>query len=85
MGAWYMLLFGIPFVGMMIHRIYVFSQIAKKEETHIRTPFADNDSIEHPDKKPNQQAGSFCPHCGGALQESFSYCPKCGRRLQSFN
>ena len=35
MGAWFMLFFGVPFVGMMVYRLYVLCQLAK-EDRRIR-------------------------------------------------
>lgn len=80
MGAWFMLIFGIPFVGMMIHRIYVLVQMTKKDETQAQNRQAD--PWDRPAEAPKAQSGgNFCPYCGSAIQEGFAFCPKCGRRL----
>ena len=75
MGAWFMLIFGIPFVGMMAYRLYVISQYAKEE------PKQETDPWDRP-AQPDRPAGGngFCPYCGGSIQEGFEYCPKCGRK-----
>ena len=82
MGAWFMLIFGIPFVGMMVYRLYVLSQYAKEEPTSAK----ETDPWDRPaaTKTPGQTTcgeGRFCPYCGGERQESFAYCPICRRKL----
>ena len=78
MGAWFMLIFGIPFVAMMIHRIYVISHYMKDEKPNSR----EAEPWERPvNGDTPHTAPGFCPYCGGSIQEGFEYCPKCGRRL----
>lgn len=77
MGAWFMLLFGIPFVGMMIYRLYVCVQITGEDKPSAKEP----EPWERPvDPEPSAD-GKFCPYCGYTLQAGFEFCPKCGRRL----
>lgn len=79
MGAWFMLIFGIPFVGMMLYRLYVCIQYSKEEKPGQKE--ADPwDRPTPPASRPGSGA-SFCPYCGGDAQEGFAFCPKCGRRL----
>ena len=79
MGAGFMLIFGIPFVGMMIYRLYVLLQMSQKEE-----PPKASDPWDRPAKAPRKDcaAGGYCPYCGSAVEESFVFCPKCGRKLK---
>ena len=77
MGAGFMLLFGIPFVGMMIYRLYVISQFAKEDKPKEQDPW------DLPKAEPDKASGSgnpFCPYCGQSLEPAFEFCPKCGRR-----
>ena len=82
-GAWFMLFFGVPFVGMMAYRLYVFRQIAKENEKKEQQKHADPWDRPAVTDEPRQgHTGSgFCPYCGGGIQEGFVFCPKCGRRL----
>lgn len=85
MGAWFMLIFGIPFVGMMVYRLYLCIQYAKTGKKTSQSKEADpwdRPPATDPPKQENT-AGSgnrFCPYCGGGIQEDFEFCPKCGRR-----
>lgn len=76
MGAWFMLIFGIPFVGMMVYRLYVISQYAKDDE---KGPQSETDPWDRPAPSGQASGSGFCPYCGGSIQEGFEYCPKCGR------
>ena len=79
MGAWFMLLFGIPFVGMMVYRLYVCLQYAKNDEK--KPPRKEADPWDRPVSSGNgATGGKFCPYCGGSVQETFEFCPHCGRR-----
>lgn len=78
MGAWFMLFFGIPFVVMMIYRLYACIQLTKAEEE--KRPPQTTDPWERPAQQELGSSGNFCPYCGFALQDSFEYCPKCGRK-----
>lgn len=85
MGAWFMLIFGIPFVGMMIYRLYVISQYAKEDEKKPLPKEADPWERPISQSVPQQEntargEGKFCPYCGGGIQDGFEFCPKCGRR-----
>ena len=80
MGAWFMLIFGIPFVGMMAYRLYVISQYAKEDSAPAKeTDPWDRPSAPEAPKQPAPGGGRFCPYCGGELQKNFAYCPTCGR------
>ena len=75
-GAGFMLIFGIPFVGFMAYRLYVMVQLSKEEPR--QEPKQESDPWDQPPQAP--AAGNFCPYCGSAIQENFAYCPKCGRK-----
>ena len=79
MGAGFMLIFGIPFVGMMGYRLYVISQYAKEDKQDA--PVKETDPWDRPaPQNAPPSGGKFCPYCGGSIQEAFEFCPKCGRR-----
>lgn len=76
MGAWFMLIFGIPFVGMMAFRLVMISRHG--EDAPERPPRQEAEPWE-PRRRPAENG--FCPYCGSAVEENFEYCPKCGRKL----
>ena len=78
MGAWFMLIFGIPFVGMMAYRLYVMLKLSKDEPKQL--PKSEVDPWDRPQELERSTGNGYCPYCGGAVQENFAYCPKCGRK-----
>lgn len=77
MGAGIMLIFGIPFVGLLIYRLVMVSRYGEEERNvsarHETAPW-------EPQGRPAENG--FCPYCGSAVDASFDYCPKCGRKLK---
>ena len=82
MGAGFMLIFGIPFVGMMAFRLVMISKKEKKSSNQQRRQEMDPWETQNPQRSSDTKSGGFCPYCGSSVEESFSYCPKCGRNLQ---
>ena len=80
MGAWFMLFFGVPFVGMMAYRLYVLCQLSKEDKPRETEPWEKPDVPQQPRQEMPSGKG-FCPYCGGSVQEGFAFCPNCGRRL----
>ena len=78
MGAWIMLLFGIPFIGLMVYRLVMCIRLAEDDSG---TPSGEREPWEAPRQESGRREGNFCPYCGCTLQEGFEFCPKCGRRL----
>ena len=81
MGAWFMLLFGIPFLGFMIFRLVICVRKMNEQkreadpweqQTRPREPVYDSGA---------GREGGFCPYCGEEVKGGFVFCPKCGRRL----
>ena len=83
MGANFMLLFGIPFLILMVYRLYVCIQVAKEDK---KPQSKELDPWERPAISEPQPTGSgknaFCPYCGTPVQSAFQFCPQCGRRLE---
>ncbi len=86
MGAWFMLLFGIPFLGFMIYRLVVCIRLTQKEkpvepweqkDRHLSavTPREDGGSSD-------ASATGYCPYCAQTVREEYTFCPKCGRRIR---
>lgn len=81
MGAWFMLIFGIPFVGMMVFRLVMCVKYTEDK------PYQPSHQSAEPWDRPEdtQQfhgGGGYCPYCGSNVEEGFAYCPKCGRKLK---
>ena len=89
MGAWFMLIFGVPFVGMMGYRLYVMAQVAregggKQSQTSAAEPWDQPPAPRSESPRYTPQAsdpGEYCPYCGAGVEAEFAFCPKCGRRL----
>ena len=79
MGAWIMLLFGIPMLGFMIFRIVVMVKKSKPEKQ--KEPWEQPDRPQSTCETPRTQGDGFCPYCGRQVSGDFTFCPTCGRRL----
>ena len=83
-GAWFMVIFGLFFVGLAAYRLVKMIQLSKKEESHYADPWdrpaEPRDYTENPGSSGCTEDG-FCPYCGAESKEGFVFCPKCGRRL----
>ena len=78
MGAWFMLIFGIPMLGFMIFRLAVMIQKSKeKPKDPWEQAYQPRQSCP---SDPDREDG-FCPYCGEKVEGQFTFCPKCGRRL----
>jgi len=82
MGAGIMLIFGIPFVGLMAFRLVMISKHGDSSPKSKTTTQADPWEQQTPHRRENGSGNGFCPYCGSGVEESFAYCPKCGRNLQ---
>ena len=82
MGAGIMLLFGIPFVGLMAFRLVMISKHTEPNSKPQVGKEADPRDRPQQTSQAGQQKNGFCPYCGSSVEESFVYCPKCGRHLQ---
>lgn len=79
MGAWFMLIFGLPMLGFMIFRLVVMLQKGKKKPQDPWDQTAQ--PREHWTPAQKTHSDKFCPYCGKELNEDFVFCPTCGRRL----
>lgn len=84
MGAGFMLIFGIPFVGMMIFHLVTSIKMMQKEKSKSAADPWERPTAEQKPPQPDvagSSANGYCPYCGSATNETFQFCPKCGRRL----
>ena len=95
MGAWFMLPFGLLFVGFAIVNTVYHYHNATAEDRYSVVDVVD--SGEEPDplnekygKAAGKRAGTedrpgtgaaYCPFCGRPVDGDFEFCPKCGRKL----
>lgn len=77
MGAGFMLIFGIPFAGLMAYRLVIMAKYGDGKSK--QPPRQEEDPWERPERS---NGNGFCPYCGSSVEESFEFCPKCGRKLK---
>jgi len=81
MGAWVMLLFGIPFVGLMVfHTVMGVKHMNAEKRRHTTAEREPWEQQEAPQRPAGEAKNGFCPYCGSSLEESFAFCPHCGRK-----
>ena len=78
MGAWFMLIFGLPMLGFMIFRTV--AMVKKSNAEKQKEPWEQPDRPQNPYESHTRRDG-FCPYCGRELSDDFTFCPTCGRRL----
>ena len=78
MGAWFMLIFGLPMLGFLIFRLAF--MLKKSKAPQQKEPWEQPDRPQSTYETATRKDG-FCPYCGRTLEEDFSFCPACGRRL----
>ena len=91
MGAWFMLLFAIPIIGILVSRLVFMLRLAKKDPWDIPQGYTRDFSSTHRtvedvfERAANGDAGRssprFCHNCNFWMDSDFQFCPKCGRRI----
>jgi len=95
MGAWFMVPFGLIFVGVAVYNaIYNYRNATSKdrysiidivdedEETDpLNEKYGRKATSNHPVFEENGTSAAYCPYCGMAVDSEFDFCPKCGRKL----
>lgn len=83
MGAGFMLIFGIPFAGLMGYRLYVLLQLSKGQpKEHTRREAEPWERPVHAETRTDAAGSGYCPYCGSSVETEFAFCPKCGRKLK---
>jgi hypothetical protein len=97
MGGWFMVPFGLVFVGMAIYgAIYNYRNATSKDRYSI-IDIVDSEEESDPLNEiygrqsqagfydePNSKPGTsvtYCPYCGRPAEGDFDFCPGCGRKL----
>ncbi|MCQ2485114.1 MAG: zinc ribbon domain-containing protein [Clostridia bacterium] len=93
-GAWFMIPFGLIFIGVAIYQAKYQYHNATSENRYSIFDIVDSDVESDPlDKKINHKeesytrsnlsgtTASFCPYCGKQIETDFDFCPKCGHKL----
>lgn len=85
MGAWFMLIPGVLFVGITAYRLAICLKLSREDKEKQQDRRESPDPWDRPQpsssSQPPQQGNRFCPYCGASLEAQFVFCPKCGRRL----
>ncbi len=93
MGAWFMIPFGLLFVGFAIYSAVYNHHNATADNRYSVIDIVDSE--EEPDplneqikrsSDPGRQdvpgtCAAFCPFCGTPVAGEFDFCPKCGKKL----
>ena len=80
-GAWFMLLFGLPFVGLAGYRLAMTLKISKSRQKE-RDPWELDQHETYTAAESAVSGCRHCPYCGESVEERFVFCPICGRRLR---
>lgn len=95
MGAWFMVPFGLIFVGLAVYNVIYnyrnatsqnrYSIIDIVDETEESDPLNEKYGRKAADNpvipEENGTSAAYCPYCGRAVDSEFDFCPKCGRKL----
>jgi len=95
MGIWFMVPFGIIFVGIAIYNVIYNHHNATSENRYSIVDIVDEDEETDPlnerfGKKAstsrtisevNGTSAAYCPYCGTSVDSEFDFCPKCGKKL----
>ena len=91
MGAWFMIPFGLIFIGFAIYNAKYHFDNAKSEERYSVFDIVDSDEEADPLNKkygkPNENedahgsSAEYCPYCGNPTKSEYDFCPKCGKKL----
>jgi len=95
MGAWFMIPFGLIFIGIAIYgviynyhnvtsenRYSIIDIVDGKEETDpLNEKYGKKASVNDTIGEENGTSAEYCPYCGKTVDSAFEFCPKCGKKL----
>ena len=97
MGAWFMIPFGLLFVGFAIYNAMYHHHNATSEDRYSFVDIVDSSEESDPlndeyGRKRNVMetdtysdaygtSVAYCPYCGNPVEGDFDFCPKCGKKL----
>jgi hypothetical protein len=95
MGAWFMIPFGLIFIGMAVYSVIYNYHNATSEKRYSIVDIVDDNEEKDPLNEKygkmvsasqdayekNGTSVSYCPYCGTAVDSKFDFCPKCGKKL----
>lgn len=97
MGAWFMIPFGLIFIGFAIYnaiyhhhnataedRYSVVDIVDSSEESDpLNKKYGSKKNVKETDTDSNTSGTSveYCPYCGKPVEGDFDFCPKCGKKL----
>ena len=89
-GAWFMIPFGLCFIGFAIYNAVYHSHNATSENRYSAFDIVDSEEEPDPLGEKNGHSASddapgtgaaYCPYCGKPVEGDFDFCPKCGKKL----
>jgi len=95
MGAWFMVPFGLIFIGVAIYNVIYNYRNATSQNRYSIVDIVDEDEETDPlnekygkkstaskaAREENGTSAAYCPYCGASVNLDFDFCPKCGRQL----
>jgi len=97
MKAWFMIPFGLLFVGLAVYNAIYNHHNATSEDRYSVIDIVDSEEESDPlnekygRKESLEEAGAnsdtpgtsvtYCPYCGKPVEGDFDFCPKCGKKL----
>lgn len=90
MGAWFMIPFGLIFIGIAVVNIIYDLKNATGKNRYSEYDITDEN--EEPDPfnerfgnmnqtEIRKQSGRFCPYCGAKNEDNYKFCTECGEKL----
>ena len=95
-GAWFMIPFGLLFIGLSIYTAIYHHHNATSEDRYSVIDIVDSNEESDPlNEKYGRQkhnadtetdnfhgtSVAYCPYCGKPVEGEFDFCPGCGRKL----
>ncbi len=96
MGAWFMIPFGLIFIGFAAYSGLYNAHNATAEDRYSIVDIVDSeeeddpynvkygrrlDVIENAAEADFDEERGFCPYCGKTVEGDYEFCPKCGKKL----
>ena len=94
MGVWFMIPFGLIFVGLAVYNAIYNHHNATSQNRYSIIDIVDEDEEKDPlNEKYGRKASAgqairedgtsaaYCPYCGTSVDSEFDFCPKCGGKL----
>lgn len=91
MGIWFVLPFGLFFIGFSIYNAFyhIHNAMSEAEDRDSIVDIVDSETKQDIHKSATNESIKmrsecrkiFCPYCGNSVDDTFLFCPKCGKVL----